>query len=50
MRWRREQRERDLERELCSHLELETEEQHQSGLPEDERVAPPGGLSAIQHL
>jgi putative ABC transport system permease protein len=36
MRWRREQRERDLERELCSHLELETEERHQSGLPADE--------------
>jgi hypothetical protein len=36
MRWRREQRERDLERELRSHLELETNEQQQSGLPADE--------------
>src|SRR5215467_14104692 len=37
MFWRRRQlRENDLERELRSHLELETEEQQRSGLPTDE--------------
>src|SRR5215467_13181863 len=36
MHWRRNRRERDLERELRSHLELEAEEQQKSGLPSDE--------------
>jgi predicted permease len=41
MRWRpfdnwRRKRERDLDRELQSHLELETEEQQETGLDEDE--------------
>ncbi|MDQ2945323.1 MAG: permease prefix domain 1-containing protein [Acidobacteriota bacterium] len=31
--WRRKQSERDLERELRSHLELESEEQQEQGLP-----------------
>ena len=33
---RRNRRERDLERDLRSHLELEAEEQQQSGLTADE--------------
>ena len=40
MRWRRKQREQDLERELRSDLELEAEEQLEKGLsPEDARYA-----------
>src|SRR6516225_2019368 len=36
MRWRRKQRERDLERELRSDLELEAEEQREKGLSPEE--------------
>ncbi|HEY2981485.1 MAG TPA: permease prefix domain 1-containing protein, partial [Anaerolineales bacterium] len=36
MRWRRKQREQDLERELRDHLELEEEEQQDAGVPPDE--------------
>ena len=36
MRWRRKQREQDLERELRSDLELEAQEQQESGLSPDE--------------
>ena len=32
MSWRRRARERDLERELCAHLDLETAEQRENGL------------------
>ncbi len=32
----RQRREEDIDRELRTHLELETEEQQQSGLPADE--------------
>src|SRR5215510_6309956 len=40
MRWRREDRERDLQRELRSHLESEAEELRDAGLsPEDARFA-----------
>src|SRR5579864_6902618 len=34
--WRRKEREQDLERELRSHLELEAEEQRESGLSQGE--------------
>ena len=34
--WRRKEREKDLERELHSHLELETAEQEESGIPKEE--------------
>src|SRR5437667_8268627 len=34
--WRRKSREPDLERELRSHLELETEERLENGLPAEE--------------
>jgi hypothetical protein len=34
--WRRKERERDLERELLSHLELEAEERRDAGLPPDQ--------------
>jgi len=34
--WQRREREADLERELRSHLDLEMEEQQDSGLPPDE--------------
>jgi len=38
--WRRKERERDLERELCSDLELEAAEQRENGLsPEEARYA-----------
>src|SRR5205807_805282 len=38
--WPRKRREEDLERELRSHLELETDEQHQAGLsPEQSRLS-----------
>jgi hypothetical protein len=37
MRWRRRKHfERDLERELRSHLELEAEERREAGLPPDQ--------------
>src|ERR1700722_540781 len=36
MLWRRKQSERDLERELRSHLELEAEERQEAGLPSDQ--------------
>ena len=38
MHWfrRRKEREQDLERELRSHLELESEEQREAGLPAEE--------------
>jgi predicted permease len=37
MNWRRrKRREQDLERELCAHLELEAEEQHEEGLSTEE--------------
>src|SRR5260370_38298874 len=40
MRWRRRDREQDLERELRAHMELEAEEQQDSGLtPEQARYA-----------
>src|ERR1700687_3723913 len=40
MRWRRREREQDLERELRAHLELEVKEQRAAGLaPEDARYA-----------
>jgi hypothetical protein len=40
MWWRRRARERDLERELCAHLELEAAEQRENGLvPEAARDA-----------
>ena len=40
MAWRRERRERDLERELRSDLELEAEEQREKGLlPEEAHYA-----------
>jgi predicted permease len=43
--WRRKQRERDLERELRSHLELEAEEWRETGLsPEDARYAAQRGF------
>src|SRR5262249_60506481 len=34
--WRRRKQEEDLDRELRAHLELETEEQRDSGVPPDE--------------
>ena len=34
--WRRRKREEDLDRELRAHLELETEDQRDAGLPLDE--------------
>lgn len=38
--WRRRHRDRDLERELCAHLELEAAERREAGLgPEDARYA-----------
>ena len=36
MRWRRRNRAEDLERELRAHLELEAEEQQETGLPANE--------------
>jgi hypothetical protein len=34
--WRRKERERDLERELLTHLELEAEERRDAGLTPDQ--------------
>ena len=43
--WRRKNREHDLDRELRSHLDLETEEQRELGLsPEDARYAAQRGF------
>jgi hypothetical protein len=46
---RRKQREKDVERELRSHLELEAEEQQEQVCPPRTPATLPGGPWAIRH-
>ncbi|SPE35607.1 hypothetical protein SBA3_2290002 [Candidatus Sulfopaludibacter sp. SbA3] len=48
MWWRRKPSERDLERELRSHLDLEAEEHREAGLPRKMRTTPPAVPSATR--